>query len=758
MTTRFPPHSRQSSSQAANARAAIRLAWLLVACCVLAVAPLVMAAPARDVLVIFSNNRLLPANIEVDRAMRGALATSADRNVELFVEFLDRPAFSGPAFETIMATYLRDKYTTRPPEVIVPAGGPALAFLLRNRAQLFPNVPVVHVAVDKSYLRSVAALPPGVVGVPVEYDFVGTIEMALRWHPNTRRLVVVTGAGDGDRAWEVQLRGDIARLKLPPTVEFLAGLPTDALLKRLGGLGDGDVVFTPGYFRDGAGREFAPRDSAARMAAASGAPVYGAYSTHIGTGIVGGRMPTFIEMGRGAARAVNALLDGVAPTALTLPASVPATVQIDWRQVRRWSIREDAIPADAVVHFREPTFWELHRDKVIALATVILLQAALIFALLVERRSRRRTASALDASESRMDLAARAARLSVWVWDVSRDKVVNATKLRRQAAARHEPPVRLDRVLEAVHPADREAFDRAVRLAIDRDQEFDIEYRTVQVDGEVRWIAARGRVEKGDGGRLTGVAMDITARKLAELQAERDRSALTHMTRVSLMGQLSASIAHQLNQPLAAILGNAEVARKMLDRDQVDLAELKEICDDIVTEDNRAADVIRRLGALYKRGQLRLAPTDLNELVFETLDLVRTELMTRHVIPATELAPALPAIEADRVQLQQVLLNLILNAADAMTQSEASLRNLLIRTDLVGTDVQVCVVDQGPGIAAEDLKNVFEAFWSTKAGGIGVGLAICQSIVKAHHGAIKVTNNPSGGATFCATLPARMQA
>ena len=145
--------------------------------------------------------------------------------------------------------------------------------------------------------------------------------------------------------------------------------------------------------------------------------------------------------------------------------------------------------------------------------------------------------------------------------------------------------------------------------------------------------------EKGNGEHVLGVAVDITEHKLAELRAVEDRAALRHMTRVSMLGQLSASIAHQLNQPLAAILGNAEAARKMLSRDGVDLAELREICDDIVTEDNRAAEVIRRLGALYKRGDMKMEPLDLNELIRETLDLLRAELLTRNVVPRTDLAP-----------------------------------------------------------------------------------------------------------------------
>jgi len=278
----------------------------------------------------------------------------------------------------------------------------------------------------------------------------------------------------------------------------------------------------------------------------------------------------------------------------------------------------------------------------------------------------------------------------------------------------------------------------------------------LQPDGEVRWVAARGRAEKiADGERLVGVALDVTPRKAAELQAQKDREALTHMTRVSMMGQLSASIAHQLNQPLAAILGNAEAARQMLRRADVDLAELGAICDDIISEDQRAADVIRRLGALYKRGELQLAALDLNQLVSETLDLVRPELNTRHVAVATELAAALPAVDGERVQLQQVMLNLILNAADAMRAIDPAQRRMVIRSEVEGSNVCLSVVDHGTGIAPDDLKSVFDPFWSTKSDSIGIGLAICQSIVGAHRGTLSVSNNAGAGATFRVVLPTR---
>ncbi len=730
----------------------MRLVLLLISGCLLMMPPSAQATATRTVLMLFSNNRSLPANIEATRGLHEGVNNAAGAPVDVFEEFLDLPAFSGPAFEQTFTTYLREKYATREPEVIVAAGAPALEFLLRHRASFFQNVPVVHLAVDKTLLQSLHPLPADIVGVSVEYDFAGTIQLALHLHPEARRLVLVTGSSRGDHRWESQIRTALDSLGAPPTVEFLAGLSTDALEQRLRDLGPHDVVFTPGYFRDGMGREFSPRQSAAFMAAVSGAPVYGPFDTFIGPGIVGGRMPAYFEMGRQAADAVNALLAGTAASELNIPTSIPSVTQIDWRQVKKWNIAEADIPPETVVHFKGPTVWERYRHQAVFILAVLLLQAALIAALLIERRSRQRTTSALQESEKRMSLAAQASKLSTWVWDVSQEK------LRLDPITRQDPghaPIRFERILETVHPLDRTNLDSAVRQSIEKNEELDVEYRILAPDGEVRWVAARGRPEKGMGQHMRGVTLDITERKVAELQAGKDRAALTHMTRVSMMGQLSASIAHQLNQPLAAILGNAEAARKMLDQADPDLAELREICDDIVAENLRAAEVIRRLGALFRRGEMQLAPLDLNELVSETLELVRPELMTRQVGLATEFASRLPKVDGGRIQLQQVLLNLVLNAADAMNEIDPARRRLKVRTELDGSTVRLLVIDQGSGIAPEDIPKIFGAFWSTKADGTGIGLAICQSIVMAHCGTLTAANNPDGGATFCAAWPVR---
>ncbi len=711
------------------------------------------AVPAPGVLILHSNQRPTPAQVVIDDTLREVVPEALGRPVRIFSEYLDDEWAAFETYEAVAADLLRNKYGRRNIRVIVADGIPALQFAARYRDQIAPDLPIVHIAVARDRLERLA-LARDIVGNTENHDPTPTLQLALKLHPNAARLVVIRGASERDRLWDARVRAALERIGDGFEVEYLSGLPTAEVLRRVHSLASGTVVFTPGYFVDGAGEVSTPRQSVERIARASSVPVYGTFDTLVGSGIVGGYMTRYEDQAKEAGALVVRLLNGAAAAEIA-PASVARIPMVDWRQVRRWRVDERLLPADTVVMFREPTVWETYWPEISATIAILLFQAGLLTALLVERRSRHRTAVALEQSQERMNLAARAARLSLWAWDVARDRIWATTYPRGRAGPPDAQPVAFEDVLETAHPADREELNRAVEKALATGEELDVEYRLASPDGDVRWIAARGRAEKGNGQRLLGVALDITEHRLAELRAVEDRAALRHMTRVSMLGQLSASIAHQLNQPLAAILGNAEAARKMLGRERVDLVELREICDDIVTEDNRAAEVIRRLGALYKRGDMKMEPLELNELIGETLELLRAELLTRHVVPRTDLAPALPMIDGGRVQLQQVLLNLILNAADAMTAADVEARTVTIRSESTGADVQLSVADNGPGIAQNDLKHVFDAFWSTKPGGMGIGLAICQSIVAAHHGRITAANNSEGGATFCVTLPVR---
>src|SRR5213596_549505 len=249
--------------------------------------------------------------------------------------------------------------------------------------------------------------------------------------------------------------------------------------------------------------------------------------------------------------------------------------------------------------------------------------------------------------------------------------------------------------------------------------------------------------------------VDITQRKLAELEAARQRHDLAHLARVTALGELSSSLAHELTHPLTAILSNAQAAQRFLANDDVDLNELREILNDIVAEDQRAGEVIHRLRSLLKKGepQKHCDDVDVNEVARDVLKLMRNDLINESVTVDTDLAQNLPAIRGDRVQLQQVLLNLLLNACEAMTDSDSSERQLLIASKLENGAVRVSVTDRGGGIPEEKLEQVFERFFTTKKEGMGLGLSICRSIINEHEGKIWATKNADCGATFHFSLP-----
>lgn len=252
---------------------------------------------------------------------------------------------------------------------------------------------------------------------------------------------------------------------------------------------------------------------------------------------------------------------------------------------------------------------------------------------------------------------------------------------------------------------------------------------------------------------LGQVFASILSRRRSEVEAQRLRRDLSHVGRVSTMGELTASLAHELNQPLTAILSNAETAQDALESSTVDLDEIREILADIVEDDKRAGAVIRRLRGLLKKGSLEFTSLDVNEMVGEVARLVGGDAVLRHVSVRLELAPALPPVRGDRVQLQQVVLNLVLNGLDAM-RSAAGSRTLVLQTASDGASaVRVAVRDSGVGIDDADADRIFEGFYTTKADGLGMGLAIARSIVEAHGGRLEARNNLEGGATFSFTLP-----
>ena len=254
---------------------------------------------------------------------------------------------------------------------------------------------------------------------------------------------------------------------------------------------------------------------------------------------------------------------------------------------------------------------------------------------------------------------------------------------------------------------------------------------------------------------LGEVFASILSRRWSEMEAHQLREDLTHVGRVSTIGELTVSLAHELNQPLGAILSNAEAAQDALELSPPRLEAVREILADIIEDDRRASAVIHRLHDLLKKRSAEFTEVDVNEMVSEVTRLVHGDAALRNVSVRLELGPRIPRVRGDRVQLQQVVLNLVLNGLYAIQESASANRTIILRTAHESpAAVRVAVEDSGVGIDEADLDRIFEAFYTTKSAGLGMGLAIARSIVEAHGGRLEAHNNPDGGATFFFTLPA----
>ena len=272
--------------------------------------------------------------------------------------------------------------------------------------------------------------------------------------------------------------------------------------------------------------------------------------------------------------------------------------------------------------------------------------------------------------------------------------------------------------------------------------------------GAGRWLALSVVPLKGPDGGAVVSHTDVTERKHAEMDAQRSRQELAHFTRVSTMGELTASLAHELNQPLTGILANAQAAQRFLDARPPDLGEIRAILSDIVDDDKRAGEVIQRLREFLRKGESALSLLDVNVLVRDVAKLVSSDALIRNITISLDLAGETPTVNADRVQLQQLVLNLLLNAMEAMTESGREHRRVIVHTRLTEAPaVHVAVEDAGTGLRPGTEDLVFEPFYTTKHSGMGMGLSIARSIVEAHGGAIWAVNNTSRGSTFHFTVP-----
>jgi signal transduction histidine kinase len=618
---------------------AVKLSWPVVAarlCVCLLVWAAMLPGPAssaprgepKRVLMLHSFGRDFRPWSEYARTIRAELEQQSTWPLDLQEHMLLSARFNSPGPEAPFVDYLRSLYSGRPPDVVVSIGAPAARFVQKYRAQLFPKAPMVLTAVEQRMVDRTVLTDDDTV-ISVHNDFSAFFASILRVLPDTKEIAVVIGASPLEKFWLDEIKREAKPFEDKVEFVWYADLSFEEILQRASALQPHTALFWHLMSVDGAGVAHEGDLALRSLHAVANAPIFSHQGAFFGRDTVGGPMHSVAELSRLAANATIRILGGEKPANIKVQPVGFASPKYDWREMHRWGISESNLPPGSDVLFREPGIWERYRWELSLIASVILVQGALISGLLHERRRRR----------------------------------------------------------------------------------------------------------------------------LAEVESRQRLAELAHLNRYSAAGELTSSIAHELNQPLGSILTNAETADLMLKGTSPNLDEVREILADIRRDDQRASEVIRRLRSVLKKTPFEKRDIDLNGTIREVTGFVTAVAHGRDIALKCATTSADLRIKGDPVQLQQVVLNLIINAMDAISEAEAKVREVSVTTDLSGASAEIRVSDTGPGMAVGDLKNVFKPFFTTKPQGMGMGLAIVRTIVEAHQGQISAENRLSGGALFTIRLP-----
>jgi PAS domain S-box-containing protein len=834
------------------------------------------ASGSKRVLILYSYGRGFSPFGTVAAGFETELAQISKEPIEFQEASVEMPGSAAGVSDETAVAYLGALFTNHEPDLVVPFGSPAVKFALRQRTQFFPKTPLLLAGVEDRHLKAVT-LDSNTAAITSSFDLPGVVENVMRLWPATTNIAVVLGSSSVEKFWKAELAREFAPFANRVAFSWLDQLTLAEMQQKVAHLPAHSAIFFVSVFADAAGVPYQHDRGLKAIHEAANAPVVGLFEEDVGLGNVGGPQVRLQDQSREAARVAVRILEGESPGTIPRSSIGVGKPVYDGRELKRWGVSEARLPPGSEVRFREESFAGRYRWHMLWVAGICALESALIVGLITALNRRRQTERSLRESEERMKLAASAAELGLWEWDMKSDQVWVAGRSVDRIGHSNGHPSDYSRFLRTVHPDDREAVASAVAKAVNGDGEYEHVHRRIQSDGQIRWISGRGRVEY-DGEhkplRLRGVGLDITSRKVAEehareserrflliantapvliwtsgpdklcnffnkpwleftgrtleqetgtgwtegvhpedvtkclktyeesfdlhqpftmeyrlrrrdgqyrwlsdhgvprydenhnfmgyigscvdvtgrkqaeAEAQRWRHELAHVSRVSTLGELAGSLAHELNQPLTAILSNAQAAQRFLNGGHAEPEEVREILKDIAAEGRRAGEIIVGMRAMLRKDQGQMVSLDVNEVINEVLGITRSDIIVRQVAVVTHLGTGLPRVKGDRIQLQQVLLNLILNACDAMSETPASERRLTLETECSeGGEIQVSVADCGPGFPAETLTGVFEPFRTTKPNGLGLGLPICRSIINAHGGRLWVSNPSGRGAT-----------
>jgi PAS domain S-box-containing protein len=710
----------------------------------------------RRVLLLYPYDNEVPATAIAGAAIKKRLAEKSPSQIDIGSEFLDLARFPKESDELRSARYLAEKYAGRPPEIIMPMNLEGLRFAIKYRNTIAPNVPVVFCCVTPQ-IATAADRPKDVTGIYTHFDAGKTIALAQQLQPEAHNLVIVSGSSEIDRRYLAAMQNEIEPYKKSLNTEYWIGVPYAALLERASHLPRETIVVFVTVYDDSTGRTLFPAQVVEALAQAASAPVYGPSDTYLGLGVVGGYVDSFESMGASAADLALEVLGGKSPTTIDPQPSQNRKFRVDARQLLRWKIPEKNLPADTVLSFREPTLWEEHRYLLLATAFVILLQTAMISAMLVQMLARRRAEAALQESEERWRSVFEMSTVGIALADHNLRFI--ATNVAVQAMlGRTDEELRGLSPLDICADEDRESLKllfEQVREGKQQSYELVQQYR--HKSGAFVWVHAYVSRMEGDKSKprlFLTTTIDITDRKRAEAASRDALSELARVARLTTMGEMTTSIAHEINQPLGSIVNDGSAALRWLGNVTPDIEEARACLKRIVSDGHRAGQVLSSIRTMIKKGSGTRELLDINVLVREVLSFAHSEIENQRIVVLTELTGNLSQVLVDRIQLQQVVLNLVMNGIDAMATLRDRARVLKLRSEQDGSSsVTLTVEDAGTGIDRSIVGQIFEAFFTTKKNGIGMGLSICRSIAVAHGGQLSVSPGYPNGSAFQLVLP-----
>jgi signal transduction histidine kinase len=651
-------------------------------------------------------------------------------------------------FSTKIVDWLAYKYGRQTFDVVVALNSPAVPAAESIRDRLWPDAPLLLVLQEEDrsqfpqFVRRSARVVVGLSNTE-------TLRSALQMLPSTQHLAFLEGASVADRRENAEILATIRRNHPKLDIIEIAGLSWEDTKARVRSLPDHSIVLVGSFFFDKNGRQLISTQQVEELLVTANAPIFTDNDVNIGKGAVGGSVLSIRPAGVVTGIQVAKLLSGVDPGNLP-DANVGNSFIADWRMLKRWGISERTLPADATILYRPPSAWEQYKQYILGAIVLILLLLGLVLFLLVERGRRKKEEELNSAMLDSLP------GLAVLVDTDGRILRTNRTNARPEhldlaSASELEPGTQYLRYLRRLTRDTDRAGAAIEQVIAGRCSSADAELKESHGN---RWIEVQAtQLPQVRSGTLI-VHFDITPRKQAELERNQSQAEIYHLNRVAAMGQLSASLAHELAQPLSAIMSNAEAAQRFANRPIPDMLEIREALDDIKRDDSRARAVIQNMRAMLKKEHIVIAPIDLNEVAGSVMQMIWNEAALRGVTFELALSSTPVIVSGDRIALQQVVLNLASNGLDAM-MNVAGQRCLTICTTIqpeakLGT---LWVQDSGPGIPVETRDKLFEPFFTTKKTGLGMGLSICRSILESLNGNISVKEHSGQGAAFFLELP-----